>query len=162
MANPRQCQAVNKQGRPCGAPPLVEGGRCFWHDPETAEDAAAARRLGGKRRRREGAITGAYAIKGADPGEELLRVLDVAIVDTLELENSVPRSRALAHLTSVKARVKETTEYEARLQALEAGVRRAPPDADPPTPPAIWVQYPDGRRERQDPDAWRKASDGGA
>ena len=54
-----------------------------------------------------------------------------ALADTLELENTVPRTRALTQLVSVAARVQETTEWEARLRALEDGVWRETPDAGP-------------------------------
>ena len=55
----------------------------------------------------------------------------LSIARTLELENSIARTRALAHLVSVAARVQETSEFEARLRALEAGVWREAPDAGP-------------------------------
>ena len=45
------------------------------------------------------------------------------------MENTVPRTRALTQLVAVAARVKETTELEARLRALEDGVWRETPDA---------------------------------
>ena len=152
---------VNKQGRPCGAPPLVEGDRCFWHDPAMQEAAAEARRLGGQRRKREGAIQGAFDLEGVKTGADLRRVLEVALLDTLEQENSVARTRALVHVISVLARLQETTEFEARLQALEVGVRGARPDARPqPLPPRTYLRHPDGRLEelqrdapREDPDA---------
>ena len=155
MASPRKCRAPNKQGWPCGAPPLVEGSRCFWHDPETQEAAAEARRLGGRRRKREGTIKGALDLEGIQTGANLLRVLEVALMDTLEMENSIQRTRALTHVVSVAARVKETIEFEARLQALEAGLRREGPDARPQVvAPIVELRYSDERRrmlERDEP-----------
>ena len=58
-------------------------------------------------------------------------MLELALADTLELENSIARTRALTHLVAVAARVQETSEFEARLQALEAGVWRETSDAGP-------------------------------
>ena len=123
------CRALKPNGRPCQAPALRAGSACFWHAPESREAAAEARRLGGLRRRREGTVGGAYALEGFGTGTGLQRVLELALADTLELENSIPRTRALTHLVSVAARVKETTELEARLRALEDGVWRESPDA---------------------------------
>ena len=123
------CRALKPNGRPCRAPALRAGSACFWHAPESREAAAEARRLGGLRRRREGTVGGAYALEGFGTGADLQRVLELALADTLELENSIPRTRALAQLVSVAARVKETIEWEARLRALEAGVWRETPDA---------------------------------
>ncbi len=125
------CRALKPNGRPCRAPALRAGSACFWHAPESRAAAAEARRLGGLRRRREGTVGGAYALEGFGTGADLQRVLELALADTLELENSIARTRALAHLVSVAARVQETSEFEARLRALEAGVWREAPDAGP-------------------------------
>ena len=129
MASRPGCRERKRNGRPCRAPALREGSACFWHADETREAAAEARRLGGLRRRREGTIGGAYALEGFRTGADLQRVLELALADTLELENSVPRTRALARLVAVAARVKETSEWEARLRALEDGIWREAPDA---------------------------------
>ena len=129
MDSPRACRALKQNGRPCRAPALREGIQCFWHAPESTEAAAEARRLGGLRRRREGTVGGAYALEGFRTGADLQRVLELALADTLELENSIPRTRALTHLVSVAARVKETSEFEARMRAIEDGVWREAPDA---------------------------------
>ena len=131
MASRPACQALTQNGRPCRAPTLREGSQCFWHAPESREDATEARRLGGLRRRREGTVGGAYGLEGFRTDADLQRVLELALTDTLELENSIARARALAHLVSVGVRVKETAEFEARLRALEVGVRREAPDAGP-------------------------------
>ena len=129
MSDRPACRALKPNGRPCRAPALREGSECFWHAPESREDATEARRLGGLRRRREGTVGGAYALEGFRTGADLQRVLELALADTLELENSIARSRALAQLVSVGVRVKERAEFEARLRALEAGVWREGPDA---------------------------------
>ena len=163
MANPRRCQALNKQGRPCGAPPLREGSLCFAHAPETKEAAAEARRLGGRRRRREGTIKGAFDLEEIKTGAGLRRILEVALLDVFELENSVPRARTLAYLVSVAARVQEQTEFEACLRALEAGVWREVPDADSQAPaPRIVVRHPDGRGEERQRDAPQEDPDAAA
>ena len=81
------------------------------------------------RRRREGTIGGVFDLEGIETAADLRRVLELALADTLELENSIPRTRALTHLVAVAARVQETTEFEARLRALEDGVWRETPDA---------------------------------
>ena len=129
MSDRHACGGRKPNGRPCRAPALREGSECFWHAEEAREAAAEARRLGGLRRRREGTIGGAYAVEGFATGADLQRVLELALADTLEQENSIARSRALAQLVSVGVRVKESAEFEARLRALEAGVWREGPDA---------------------------------
>ena len=131
MDSPRACRALKPNGRPCRAPALRAGSACFWHAPESTEAAAEARRLGGLRRRREGTIGGVFDLEGIATAADLRRVLELALADTLELENSIARTRALTHLVAVAARVQETSEFEARLQALEAGVWRETSDAGP-------------------------------
>jgi hypothetical protein len=60
------------------ATPLQGKDYCFWHDPETQEQAAEARRLGGLRRRKESTIVGAYEVGELDNVADLRRLLQIA------------------------------------------------------------------------------------
>ena len=136
----RTCSFVKDDGTRCQAPPLLEGDRCFWHDPDHAAEAAEASRVGGLRRRRERTISGAYDLEGLENVPQIRRVLVIAAVDALGLENSVARVRALIALTQAAAKLLETGELEERVEALEAAVhsREALPpsvfDEDPHDP----------------------------
>ena len=55
---------VCPDGRLCRAIPLRDRPYCFWHDPDSEEKAAEARRLGGLRRRRGKALAGAPSQSG--------------------------------------------------------------------------------------------------
>ena len=123
MVMQRVCTHVKERGGHCLAKPMQDKDLCFWHDPETQEQAAEARRLGGLRRRREGAIVGAYEVGTLDNVEDLRRLLQIAVIDTLGLENSLSRSRTLGYLTQVGAQLLERGEMEQRLQELEATLR---------------------------------------
>ena len=79
-----------------------------------------ARRLGGLRRRREVAVSGAYEFVGMETVGGLRRLLEIAAVDTLSLENSIARSRTLAYLAMAAIKLLEVGELEQRLAALEA------------------------------------------
>ena len=92
----RGCKFVKPGGDPCRAPPLREGDYCRMHSPEHATEVAEARRLGGLRRRREKTIEGAYGYEGIRSVDHIQRVLEIAVLDTLGLENSISRSRTLA------------------------------------------------------------------
>jgi hypothetical protein len=94
------------------------------HAPEHAEEATEARRLGGLRRRREGTVAGAYEFSGLESVAGIRRLLEVAAVDTLGLDNSIARSRTLAYLAMVAAKLLETEELEQRISSLEAAVHR--------------------------------------
>jgi hypothetical protein len=89
------------------------------HSPEHAEEMAEARRLGGLRRRREKAVSGAYDFDGLADVGQVRRLLEIAVLDSLALENSVARSRTLAYLAQVALKALEVGEFEARLEALE-------------------------------------------
>ena len=120
----RCCQAANVRGEPCGAPPLRDGDLCFQHSPAHAEEAAEARRLGGLRRRREGAVAGAFELDSLNGPAELQRALEIAMLDTLVLENSVPRNRTIMNIVLVALRLPGATELEDSVQALEQAVIR--------------------------------------
>jgi len=116
---PRACSARKDDGSPCGSPPLRDGDFCLMHDPEHAEEVQEARRLGGLRRRREKVTSGAYDFEGLGSVEQIRRLLEIAALDTLGLENSVARSRTLAYLAQVALKALEVGELEDRVRALE-------------------------------------------
>ena len=95
---------------------------CFWHSPEHAADAQQARRLGGLRRRRESAVTGAYELDDPVSVEGMRRLLEIAISDTLALENSLDRNRALISATHAGVRIVGLADINERLAAIEAVV----------------------------------------
>jgi len=89
------------------------------HDPRLARERAQARRLGGLRRRREKATSEVYDWAGLGKVKEIQRILEVAIVDTLGLDNSPARSRTLGYLASLSLKSLEVGELEQRVSALE-------------------------------------------
>lgn len=116
----RFCKHRKDDGQPCRAPPLQDSDFCLFHSPDHAKETAEARRLGGLRRRKEKTVAGAYDIEGLDDVPKIRRLLEIAVLDTLSLENSVARSRTLAYLAQVALKTLEVGEFEARLEALEA------------------------------------------
>ena len=118
----RVCQATKDDGSRCEAAPLTDGEHCFWHSPEHAEEVAEAGRLGGLRRRREKTVAAAYNIEGLESVGAIRRLIEIAALDTLGLENSIARSRTLAYLSGVALKVLEVGEFQERLQALEAAI----------------------------------------
>ena len=101
------------------------------HDPANAEAAAEARRLGGIRRRRELTVAGAYEFDGLTSIADIRRILDIAAVDVLGLDNGVARIRAMIALALAATKLLEVGELEERLKTLEAAVlqREAEPSA---------------------------------
>ena len=116
----------------CQAAPIKGGEHCFWHSPEYAEDVAEARRLGGLRRRREVVVSGAYEFAGLESVGGIRRILEVAVLDTLGLENSIARARTLAYLAMTAIKLLETGELEDRVAHLEHAMQgqRALPESE--------------------------------
>jgi hypothetical protein len=92
------------------------------HSPEHAEEAAAARRTGGLRRRREKAIAIAYDLDGTTTIAQLQRVMEIVIMDGLGLENSVARGRLLTSAVLAAAKLIEVGDHEERLADIEAAL----------------------------------------
>ena len=120
MLTNRTCHARTQTGGECRQPPLREGDLCFWHSPDHAEEAAEARRLGGLRRRREKTLAGVYDFDGLGNVEAIRRIVEVAVLDALGLENSVARGRLLVACALAGAKLLEVGELEQRLADVEA------------------------------------------
>jgi hypothetical protein len=110
MVSARSCSFDHPDGRACGAPPLKGGRFCYWHAPEKSEEATEARRLGGLRRRREKTIASAYDLAGLGSIQSIRRVLEIAGLDTLGLDNSVQRTRALVSVALAATKLLEVEE----------------------------------------------------
>lgn len=122
MVASRACNARKEDGSPCGAPPLKDGEMCLVHSPEHIGEMQEARRLGGLRRRRETAVAGAYAFGGLATVEQIRRIVEIAVLDVLGLENSVARARTLAYLAQTASKLLEVGELAERLATVEAAL----------------------------------------
>jgi hypothetical protein len=129
MVARRSCTFVMPDGRACRAGPQRDRPYCFSHDPERAEEAAEARRLGGLRRRKEGTIAVAYDLPGLDSVAGIRRLLDVVVTDGIGLENGIARLRVLISATAAATNLLRVGEFEERLAALESVIDagNAPP-----------------------------------
>jgi hypothetical protein len=127
----RTCKRIRDDGSPCRSAPMKDEDFCFWHSPAHAEEADEARKLGGLRRRRERTVAGAFEFAGLATVPDIRRLLEVATIDTLSLENSVARSRTLAYLAQTALKCLEVGDLEERLILLEAAVRSREPSPTP-------------------------------
>jgi hypothetical protein len=66
-----------------------------------------AQRLGGLRRKRERTVAAAYDLAGLDDIGAVRRVLEIAVLDTLGLENSVARSPVLVGAVAAASKLIE-------------------------------------------------------
>jgi hypothetical protein len=115
----RRCSARNAAGEACRAAPLRDGPLCRMHAPEHAEAVAEGRRRGGARRRGEVAVALSYDLAGINIPADVIRLLEIAALDTLVLPNSAARSRALAQVASATTRAMAVNALDERVTELE-------------------------------------------
>lgn len=123
MVVARTCKALRDNGEPCRAAPLRDSAYCLWHDPEHIEEVTEARRLGGLRRKRERTLAGAYELDGFDTVPQIRRVVEIVVLDTLGMENSIARGRLLIAAGLALAKLLEVGELAERVAAIEASLK---------------------------------------
>ena len=127
MVASRACKFTKDDEERCQAPPMHDSEYCFVHAPEYAEEMAEARRLGGLRRRREKVVEGTYEIGELESVPEVRRLVRIAVLDGLSLENSIARARLLVAAAQTAAKLLEAGETEERLRALERAMLHRQP-----------------------------------
>jgi hypothetical protein len=124
----RACASTGPTGLPCRAAPLLDRPFCLMHDPDHAEKAAEARRLGGARRRHESTLAEVYDLGDLAGVAGIRRLLDV-VADGLGLDAGIGRLRVLLAGIGQATRLLETADLAARVEALEALARPQKPPA---------------------------------
>jgi len=112
------CKATTRGGRPCQAFPVAGSDFCFWHDPSRAAQRTLARKKGGRARHGRRLSTTGEIVKLGSVAD-VVALLEGAVGDLLELENSVARARAVATLAGVVVKALEVSELEDRIARLE-------------------------------------------
>ena len=128
----RACSFEMPDGRACRATPLRDEPFCFWHSPDTAEELTEARRMGGLHRRKKRTVATIYGFGGLRSIEDNQGLLETVAVETLGLENSIARNRALTAIVATGAKLIELGDLASRIAAIEAalGPRRRSDEAD--------------------------------
>jgi hypothetical protein len=121
----RACSYQMPDGRPCRAIPLRDEPHCFWHSPETADELAEARRVGGLHRRKKRTVATIYGFGGLRSIEDHQALLETISVETLALENSIARNRAVNAFVATGVKLLELGDLAARVAALEARLQVA-------------------------------------
>ena len=120
MVVSRTCKTVRDNGEPCRAAPLCAGDFCRMHSPDHTVDVQEGRRIGGLRRRKEVTLQAAYDFDGLGTVADIRRVVEIAVLEALSLENSIARGRLLISAAQVAGKLLETGELEERVEHLEA------------------------------------------
>ena len=132
----RACTYQMPDGMACLATPLRDEPFCFWHSPDTAEELTEARRMGGLHRRKKRTVATIYGFGGLRSIEDNQGLLETIAVETLGLENSIARNRALTAIVATGAKLIELGDLASRIAAMEAALgphRRSDEDSVFPT-----------------------------
>jgi hypothetical protein len=120
----RVCTYQMADGRPCRATPMRGEPFCFWHAPETADELADAQRMGRLHRRKKRTVAAIYGFGGLRTVEDNQALLETITIETMALDNSIARNRALNSMLTTGIKLVETGDLAARIEALEAGAGR--------------------------------------
>ena len=123
--NARKCQATTQDGRACQAYAVEGSDYCFFHDPDRTVESRLARSKGGSAR--DGLVIG--PVGQAEPVQlqsmaDVASLLQQTINDTLQLENSLHRSRTLGYLAGQYLRALDMAALQRRVAALEYALKR--------------------------------------
>jgi hypothetical protein len=115
----KKCKATTKSGRPCNAYALTGEKYCYTHSTARGAERAAARKLGGLHRQ-----TKHYGDPASIPEKirtlaDVLQMLDYVLKEIVGLENGINRARAFIALSEEYINAIKTSEFEARIAALE-------------------------------------------
>jgi hypothetical protein len=115
----RRCAGRNAAGEPCEAQPIRADGYCYWHSPALADERDRKRREGGRNSSNRARAAKALPAAALTPAE-LQGVLAVTLKAVLAEQKSPAIGNAIANLGRAIVAVREATEVEDRLAALEA------------------------------------------
>jgi hypothetical protein len=118
----RGCTYEMPDGLLCQAPALRGKTLCYWHEPDSSDAAQEARRVGGHHRRKARSVATIYDFSGLRTVESAQRLLETAAIETLALENSIARNRALISAAAGAGKLIEAGDLANRLSAVEAAV----------------------------------------
>jgi hypothetical protein len=118
----RGCTYEMLDGLLCQAPALRGKALCYWHEPDASDAAQEARRVGGHHRRKARSVATIYDFAGLRTVESAQRLLETAAIETLALENSITRNRALISAAAGAGKLIEAGDLADRLSAVEAAV----------------------------------------
>jgi hypothetical protein len=117
-----RCKATNASGAPCGAQARRDGW-CAWHDPARRAEMAEARRRGGQARSNKARARKQLTSAAMSPAE-LQGVIGLTITQVLAGTKPPGVGQAVAALARAAMHVREASEVEARLEALEAALEQ--------------------------------------
>lgn len=114
-----RCSAKNASGNPCSAYVQPGSSWCRWHDPERESERKQWRVKGGKNKSSMARLRKLWAEERLEPAE-VTGLLSAALIATYQGELEPGVLSAIASGAKALMAVHESTEVDARLEALEA------------------------------------------
>ena len=108
-----ECKALRSDGSACHAPAMDGTGLCFWHNPDTRDARREASRRGGGRRAVE--LPEAESLTPRRARAILAGVIEAAASGAMDSATA----RTVGYLLQIEARIREGSELEQRVTALE-------------------------------------------
>jgi hypothetical protein len=118
-----QCKAKTTSGQACRSQAIKGSTFCFIHDPTLGAARAKARKRGGERRRVPHVGSPETLPASVRTIDDVLKVLDYALAESMPLENSIQRGRLLVAICGAFIEAIKTGELESRLAAIEAALK---------------------------------------
>ncbi len=113
------CEATAASGQPCSAPARPGRRWCIWHDPAAAAERQEMSKKGGAARSNKARAKKSYVNDDLTP-QEISGLLGKALRDVLGGKVEAGPVNAAANIARAIVAVREATEIEKRLTALEA------------------------------------------
>ena len=113
-----KCSGVRVDGEPCGSVIVADGGYCYSHDPDKAEERRSARVRGGANSASVVRLRRHFA--GPSRLGPIADVLETALTQTHMGGLPPARAQAMASLARAIVAVLEAGELEERLEVLES------------------------------------------
>ena len=107
------CTGVRTDGTACQAHTVKDSGFCYWHDPEWRAERLQAAARGGARRTVE--LPEAQPLTPERARGILAAVVEAAASGAMDSGTA----RTVGYLLSIEARIREGSELEQRVKALE-------------------------------------------
>ena len=119
----KRCSATKADGAQCGGVPYKGGDLCWFHSPHTAADRAAGRRLGGAAKSNRSRARRQLMNAALSPAE-IGGLLSVTLTNVIGGKVEPGVANAAANLARAIVAVKEASEVEERIAALEAALEQ--------------------------------------
>jgi hypothetical protein len=118
-----KCKSKTTSGQACQAQAIKGSKFCFTHDPASGAARAKARRIGGQRNRSPHTGDPTTIPEKVRTIDDVLKVLDYALAETIPLENSIQRGRLIVAIAGAFIEAIKTGELESRLMAIESALK---------------------------------------